>query len=193
MNPSRRADTGCVEIMCGRWRGAEPPESTATLLTKQGNAGREQPAPLMEPSTTTRRGTSTASRLACGAGSGKSREHLLDLLPSALGARWRLLGTCQYEFLEDVAAVETSVFKDRHGKLSSLLRIDATAFWLGILRPGGPAAHSGKAGNSWNAWQYQEPNKQKENVNQEAFHNKNPAIRLCDPRRLLHDGQVCRA
>ena len=86
------------------------------------------------------------------------------------GALRRLLVVRQHEFLEDVPAVGTGVFKDRHGKPISLLRFDVTAFLLGIPRRGGRTPRSCKARDSGNAWQDHEPDHQKENENQEAFH-----------------------
>ena len=77
----------------------------------------------------------------------------------------------QHDSLEDVSTVGTGVFKDRHGKPISLLRFDVTAFLLGIPRRGGKTPHSCKARDSGNAWQDQEPDHQKENENQEAFHS----------------------
>lgn len=180
MNPSRRQDMGYVETMFRCWRRAAQPDYTATCPPTQGKAGREQTAPRSEPSTAAGWRTEAGSGLASGAGGGKGREFLLDPLPSALGALRRLLGTRQNEFFEKVPAVGAGVFKDRHSKAISLLRNDVTAFWLGIL-PGGPTAHSRKARNSRNAWQDQKPDHQKEDENQEVFHNQNPANRLSNP------------
>jgi len=118
---------------------------------------RKQPAPRSELSTASGRGTRAAGRLACGAACGEYRELLLDALPSTLGALRRLLVARQHELLEDVSAVATGVFKDRHGKPISILRFDVTAFLFQFPRRGGKTPRSSEARDSGNAWQHQEP------------------------------------
>jgi hypothetical protein len=88
-----------------------------------------------------------------------------------LGALRRFLVARQHELFEDVSAVATGVFKDRHGKPISLLRFDVTAFLLRFPRRGGKTPRSGKARDSGNARQDQEPDHKEENENQEVCHS----------------------
>jgi len=57
----------------------------------------------------------------------------------------------------------------RHGKSSSLLRFEVTAFLIPLR--GGPTPRSSKTRDAGDAWQDYEPDHQKENVNQEAMHS----------------------